>query len=68
MMSHGTPLQKASFGLVFIGAINWGLIGLFDWNLVNAIFGGVPIIERILYILVGLAGLAMLSGCKNCKK
>jgi uncharacterized membrane protein YuzA (DUF378 family) len=43
--------------LVIIGAINWGLIGLFDWNLVAAIFGGVPILLKIIYILVGLSGL-----------
>lgn len=43
--------------LVIIGAINWGLIGLFDWNLVAAIFGGVPVLLKIIYILVGLSGL-----------
>ena len=43
--------------LVIIGAINWGLVGLFGWNLVEAIFGGVPVLVRIIYILVGLSGL-----------
>lgn len=43
--------------LVIIGAINWGLIGLFGLNLVNAIFGGAPTLEALIYILVGLAGL-----------
>jgi uncharacterized membrane protein YuzA (DUF378 family) len=43
--------------LVIIGAINWGLVGLFEWNLVEAIFGGVPVLVRIIYILVGLSGL-----------
>ena len=68
MMSHGTPLHKVSFALVFIGAINWGLIGLFNWNLVNVLFGGVPMMERIIYILVGLAALVLVSGSKNCCK
>ena len=43
--------------LVIIGAINWGLVGLFEWNLVEAIFGGAPVLVRIIYILVGLSGL-----------
>ena len=43
--------------LVVIGAINWGLIGIFDFNLVDAIFGVMSIISRIIYILVGISGL-----------
>ena len=44
--------------LVIIGAINWGLVGLFNgFNLVEAIFGGVPVLVKIIYILVGLSGL-----------
>lgn len=43
--------------LIIIGAINWGLIGIFNFNLVETIFGGFSIISRIIYILVGVAGL-----------
>lgn len=43
--------------LVIIGAINWGLIGLFNFNLVDTIFGTMNIISRIIYSLVGVAGL-----------
>lgn len=43
--------------LATIGAINWGLIGLFGFNLITAIFGGVPVLVTIIYIIVGLAGL-----------
>lgn len=43
--------------LVIIGAINWGLIGLFGFNLVAAIFGPMSAVSRIIYVLVGLAGL-----------
>ncbi len=43
--------------LVIIGALNWGLVGLFGFNLVNAIFGGAPALESIIYVIVGLAGL-----------
>ena len=46
--------------LVIIGAINWGLIGLFGFNLVAAIFGFSAVLESIIYILVGLAGLWMI--------
>jgi uncharacterized protein len=41
--------------LVVIGGLNWGLVGLFDFGLVQAILGGVPILARLLYILVGVA-------------
>ena len=43
--------------LVIIGALNWGLVGLFDVNLVTLIFGKIPILVKIIYILVGIAGL-----------
>ncbi len=43
--------------LVVIGAINWGLVGFFNFNLVDAIFGTGSIVARIIYALVGLAGL-----------
>ena len=44
--------------LVIVGALNWGMIGLFQFDLIAAIFGGMgSTISRILYTLVGLAGL-----------
>lgn len=43
--------------LAVIGAVNWGLVGLFDFNLVSAIFGPMSTMSRIIYVLVGLAGL-----------
>ena len=44
--------------LVIVGALNWGMIGLFQFDLIAAIFGGMgSIISRILYTVVGLAGL-----------
>ena len=50
-------LQKIALVFTIIGAINWGLIGLFDFNLVATLFGSVEIIEKIIYILVGICGL-----------
>ena len=49
-------LQKIALVLTIIGAINWGLIGLLDFNLVSMLTGGVDVIENIIYILVGIAG------------
>ncbi len=50
-------LQKIALVITIIGAINWGLIGLFDFNLVATLFESVPVIEKIIYILVGITGL-----------
>ena len=43
--------------LVIIGAINWLLIGLFNFDLVATIFGAMSVMSRIIYVLVGIAGL-----------
>ena len=50
-------LNVIALTLTIIGAINWGLIGLLDFNLVEAIFGQTSIIPRIVYSLVGLTSL-----------
>ncbi len=47
--------------LVIIGAINWGLIGFFQFDLVRFIFGNMTILARIIYALVGISGLYALS-------
>ncbi|KKQ17622.1 MAG: hypothetical protein US31_C0017G0016 [Berkelbacteria bacterium GW2011_GWA1_36_9] len=49
-----------AFVLVIVGALNWLLVGVFNWNLVQAIFGGIPIIESIIYILVGIGALYLI--------
>ena len=51
-------LQIIALTVMIIGALNWGLIGLFDFDLVATIFGGSGAIgSRIVYILVGISGL-----------
>lgn len=50
-------LQKVALAFTIIGALNWGLVGLFDFNLVSALFGDENVITRIIYVLVGLAGI-----------
>jgi uncharacterized protein len=41
--------------LVIVGGLNWGLVGLFDFDLVAAIFGAGSVLSRLVYILVGLS-------------
>ena len=50
-------IDKIALVLIIIGAINWGLIGLFKFNLVEMIFGDMTAIARIIYALVGISGL-----------
>ena len=53
-------LYKTAFVLVLIGGLNWGLVGFFDWNLVDALFGEGGALSRIIYAVVGLAALYVL--------
>ncbi len=50
-------LDYTLLALVIIGAINWGLIGLFRFNLVSFLFGDMSWISRIVYGIVGIGGL-----------
>ena len=50
-------LQKIALVFTIIGALVWGMIGLFDFNLVETLFGNVYIVARIIYIIVGVCGL-----------
>ncbi|MCI9000297.1 MAG: DUF378 domain-containing protein [Clostridia bacterium] len=50
-------IDKIALALIIIGAINWGLIGFFNFNLVETIFGNMTMITRIIYGLVGISGL-----------
>lgn len=50
-------LKIISYILVIIGALNWGLVGLFNINLVALLFGEMTVLARIVYALVGLAAI-----------
>ncbi|MBO5278530.1 MAG: DUF378 domain-containing protein [Lachnospiraceae bacterium] len=50
-------LDYTALTIVIIGAINWGLIGFFNFNLVSFIFGNASWLSRIIYGLVGICGL-----------
>ncbi len=54
-------LQKTALVITIIGAINWGLIGIADFNLVSYLFGETTTITRFVYTLVGIAGLINLG-------
>ena len=50
-------IDKIALTLIIIGAVNWGLIGFFEFDLVAALFGSMTAFSRIVYGLVGLSGL-----------
>lgn len=54
-------LDGTALVLVIIGAINWGLVGFFKFNLVSSLFGDNTALTRIIFALVGLSGLYALS-------
>ena len=60
----GKRLDLLALPLVVVGALNWGLVGLFKFDLVAALvgeeFGQVNLASRIVYVLVGLAGVALI--------
>lgn len=68
---HGCKSMKIGKILLIIGGLNWGLIGLggflnMDLNVVHMILGMAPAVEWIVYILVGVAALIKIFGCR-CK-
>ncbi len=69
VLKKGCMGHKIAACLVLVGALNWGLVGLFDFNLVMKLFGSWAWLERLVYILVGLAAVLELVGCrcKACK-
>ena len=52
-----STLQKICLGITIIGAINWGLVGFFDFNLVASLFKDASVISRIIYSIVGVCGI-----------
>ena len=50
-------LQKIALVFTIIGAIVWGIVGIFDINIIDSIFANMYIIARIIYIIVGICGI-----------
>jgi uncharacterized membrane protein YuzA (DUF378 family) len=65
-------LHMVSFILVIVGAINWGLVGLADFNLVDMVFGMGSMLAKLVYILVGVSGVYLFithkADCRICGK
>ncbi|MBD3164682.1 DUF378 domain-containing protein [Candidatus Woesearchaeota archaeon] len=60
-MAEKTALDWVALILVIVGGLNWGLVGLFEFDLVAALFGGMTsVISKVVYTLVGVAALYML--------
>ena len=53
-------LHKITLTIAIIGCLNWGLVGLFDFNLVEYLFGDGTLLTRIVYVLVLISGLIQL--------
>lgn len=71
MMQKGCcAVHNVGQWLLVIGGLNWGLVGAFQYNLVDSLLGGWPWLVRIVYVLVGLSAIAALfqGGCSACKK
>ena len=72
MLKQACILCKIVGAIAIIGALNWGLVGVANVNLVESIFGADSALSRIVYGLVGLSGLALLASyfvvCPACKK
>ncbi|MCS6818268.1 MAG: DUF378 domain-containing protein [Blastocatellia bacterium] len=57
-----SPLDTIALVLIIVGALNWGLWGIFQFDLVAAIFGGnTAFLSRVIYTVVGLAGIYSLT-------
>ncbi|MDA0754171.1 MAG: DUF378 domain-containing protein [Candidatus Marinimicrobia bacterium] len=58
-------LNSVTLLLIIIGGVNWLLVGLFEFNLVNYLFSDVPILEKAIYTLVGISALYCISLLKQ---
>ena len=58
---NNNAMDCTALTLTIIGAVNWGLIGFFNFNLVAFLFGSMSWLSRIIYALVGLSGLYLIS-------
>jgi len=61
-------LKYTAYVLVLIGALNWGLVGIFGFDLVAAIFGDMTVMSRIIYSLVGLSAIITALTIHHCER
>ncbi len=67
-MNKLKTLDLLSLVLVIVGGLNWGLVGVLNFNLVSAIFGDMSSISKIVYTLVGLSAIYLLTQLGNFAK
>lgn len=67
-MKNMSELEWAAWGFVVLGAVNWGLVGAFGFDLLMTVLGTSPMLVRVVYILIGLSGLYTLSKMMTMKK
>ena len=64
-------LHMVAFMLAMVGALNWGLVGLFNFNLVTTVLGSVAGLEQLVYVLVGASAVYIFAthkgSCTACK-
>ena len=51
--------------LLVVGGLNWGLVGLFDFDLVETLFSSIPVVQKTVYVLVGLSAIYQIIGLKG---
>ncbi len=61
-------LKTIAYVLTIIGALNWGLVGIFGFNLVAAIFGDMTVLARIIYALVGMGAIVTALTMRGCEQ
>lgn len=65
-------LHMVAYLLLFIGGLNWGLVGLFQINVVAMLLGSMPVVENLVYVLVGASTIFVIAthrkDCKICSK
>ena len=64
----GKGLTYLALTIAIIGAVNWGLIGAFRFDLVAALFGDMSVLSRLVYALVGVSGLYLLTLCGRIER
>ena len=61
-------LKYTAYALVLIGALNWGLVGFFGYDLVASIFGDMSLVSRIIYALVGVSAIITALTMHHCER
>ncbi len=60
-------LRNIAYALVIIGALNWGLVGFFNFDLVAKVFGEMTVLTRVIYSLVGVSGIIAALTAHHCE-